>query len=125
MAYSISIGSNTWTLISPDALVPTNGFPNAIMNRCPHTKSGNPPNSCNSLRSIDFLNTLTRQGGSNGQAGAIQEAASQAAFDSEDFSDGISAMLDLQGYYQRINGIASEKATWLRWMRGQAKKGRC
>lgn len=125
MAYSISIGSNTWTLISPDALVPTNGFASVIMNRCPHTNDANPPNSCNSLRSIDFYNTLVSQGGANGQVGAIQSAASNAAFDSEDYSDGIAALIDLQGYYSRINDIATEKRNWLLWMRGQSKKGRC
>lgn len=123
MSFSVSIGNQTWTLIAPQALVPANGFPNAIMNRCPASKSGNPTNSCNSLRSIDFYNAIVNQGGA--QVVAIQQAASNSAFDTSNYSEAIAALNQVRGYYEEVKGIAYEKRTWLLWMRGQSKKGRC
>lgn len=125
MSVAVSIGNQTWTLLAPQALVPANGFPRAIMNRCPPSRSGNPVNSCDSLRSIDFYNTLVSQGTQGGQVVAIQQAASNAAFDTKNFSQAIAALNQVKGYYEEVEAIAIEKRNWLLWMRGSARKGRC
>ena len=80
MAFTINLGNASWSFTPSSALIPVNGFINPELNKCPHTKGGNPPNSCNSLWAIDFQNNLAAE---RSKAVAVVDTAVKTAFDDD------------------------------------------
>lgn len=122
MAFTINLGNASWSFTPSSALIPVNGFINPELNKCPHTKGGNPPNSCNSLWAIDFQNNLAAE---RSKAVAVVDTAVKTAFDDDNYPDAIAALKSLQGYYDSVHAAALNRQMWLVGMRGQSRKNRC
>lgn len=122
MAFTINIGTKSWSFIDNQHLIPVNGFINPELNKCGHSDPSNPPNSCSSLGSVDFQNTLNSQ---RSKAIEVVDAATKMAFDDENYADAISALKSLRAYYNGIHNTALQRKMWINSMIGRAKKDRC